>query len=102
MFSRATAEAIKRRAAVLEPLQQPSYKVMTSLARAARGEKVDEEQDKPLTAAALIAMCHDKELDFLIARDPVGFDPLRHMLPGAYKDWYLYDCHHVRSSGQPA
>ena len=102
VFSRATAEEIKRRSEVLEPLQQPSYKIMSYLARAARGEKVDEERDKPLTAAALIDMCHDKEIDFLIARESVGFDPLRHTLPGAYKDWYLYDCRHVRFSGRPA
>ena len=102
VFSRATAEEIKRRSEVLEPLQQPTYMVMTSLARAARGEKVDEEQDKPLTAAALIGVCHDKELGFMIAREAVGFEPLRHTLPGAYKDWYLYDCRQVRSSGRPA
>lgn len=102
VFSRATAEEVKRRSEVLEPLQQPSWKVMTYLARAATGERVDDEQDKPLTAAALIGMCHDNVLDFVIARESVGFDPLRHTQPGAYKNWYLYDCRHVRSSGQPA
>ncbi len=102
VFSRDTAEEIMRRSEVLEPLQQPSWKVMTYLARAARGEKVDEEQDLPLTSTALTRMCRDKELDFMIARESVGFDPLRHTQPGAYKDWYLYDCRRVRVQGQPA
>jgi hypothetical protein len=91
-----------RRSQVLEPLQQPSWKVMTYLARAARGEKVDEEQDRPLTPAALIRMCRDEELGFVIARESVGFNPLRHPQPGAYKDWNLYDCRYIRSQGQPA
>ncbi len=102
VFSRATAEEVMRRSRVLEPLQQPSWKVMTYIARAARGEKVDEEQDLPLTATALIRMCRDAELSFMIARESVGFDPLQHTQPGAYKDWYLYDCRRVRPQGRAA
>jgi hypothetical protein len=102
VFSRATATEVKRRSEVLAPLVQPSWKVMTYLARWARGERVDDEKDLPLTAAALIRMCRDNELDFVVARDFAGFDPVRHTQAGAYKDWYLYDCHHVRSAGQPA
>jgi hypothetical protein len=102
VFSRATALEVKRRSEFLEPLVQPSWKVMTYLTRLAKGRKADDEEDLPLTGTALIGMCHDKELDFVIAREFVGFDPLRHTQAGSYKDWYLYDCRRVRKTGQPA
>ncbi len=102
VFSRATALEVRRRSQVLEPLVQPSWKTMTYLARHARGEKVADEKDGPLTPPALIGMCRDAQLDFVIAREFAGFDALRHTQAGPYKDWYLYDCRHVRASGQPA
>jgi hypothetical protein len=102
VFSRATALEVKRRSVFLEPLVQPSWKVMTYLANLGKGKKSDDDQDLPLTAAALIGMCGDNELDFVIAKEFVGYDPLRHTQSGAYKDWYLYDCRRVRKAGQPA
>lgn len=101
VFSRATALEVQRRSTVLEPLVRPSWKIMTYLARWASGER-DDEKDLPLTAAALTGMCRDPQLNFVIARESVGFDPLRHTGAGPYKDWYLYDCRHVRSPGQSA
>jgi hypothetical protein len=102
VFSRATALEVERRSQVLAPLVQPTWKIRTYLAREARGEKVADEKDGPLTPPALVSMCRDAELDFVIAHEFVGFDALRHTQAGPYKDWYLYDCRHVRASGRPA
>lgn len=101
VFSRATALEVERRSHVLEPLVQPTWKIMSYLAREARGEKVADEKDGPLTAPALVSMCRDAQLDFVIAHEYVGFDALRHTQAGPYKDWYLYDCRRVRAPGRP-
>jgi hypothetical protein len=102
VFSRATAMEVKRRSEVLAPLIDPSYKVMTFLARKAGAREAPDDKDKPLTSAALIGLCRDAQLDFVIAREFVGFDPLRHTQAGSYQGWYLYDCRHVRNAGAPA
>ena len=102
VFSRATALEVRRRSEVLSPLVEPSWKIMTYLAKRANGKQIPDDKDKPLTHAALIGVCSDLQLDFVIARESVGFDPVRHSQAGAYRDWYLYDCRHVRALAAPA
>ena len=51
---------------------------------------------RPLTAANLVEVCRDPELGFVLAPQDVGFDPLRHERPDAWKGWNLYDCGRVR------
>jgi len=97
VFSRATAMEVKRRSEVLEPLVEPSWKIMTDLAKPASIKPVPEDDFERLSAATLPRLCRETQLDFVIARQFVGFDPLRHTRAGPYKDWYLYDCRHVRS-----
>jgi hypothetical protein len=98
VFSRATALEVRRRSEVLAPLAEPSWKIMTYLARRAADKSAPEPRDKPLTAAALPGLCRDPQLGYLIAHEFVGFDPLRHAGAGPYKDWYLYDCGRVRAA----
>jgi hypothetical protein len=102
VFSRATALEVKRRSEVLAPLVDPSWKVMTFLARKAGAGDAPADKDKPLTSAALISLCVDSQLDFVMAREFAGFEPLRHNQAGRYQGWYLYDCRRVRKAGAPA
>jgi hypothetical protein len=97
-FSRATAVEIRRRSEVLLPLMDPEWKIMTSLrAKSRNGSKVDTTR-RALTAQSLIQVCADPQLGFVISPKDVGLGPLRHELPGAWKDWNLYECRKVRSA----
>jgi hypothetical protein len=98
VFSRATAVEIRRRSEVLLPLLDPDWKILTSLrAKSGNGRK-DEATTRPLTAKSLIEVCADPKLGFVISPKDVGFGPLHHEHPGAWKDWNLYDCRKVRSA----
>ncbi|HME38526.1 MAG TPA: hypothetical protein VKG63_06145 [Steroidobacteraceae bacterium] len=109
VFSRATALEIQRRSQVLLPLMDPDWKILTSLRNRAALAKREAGAParaptrapappvtRPLTAANLRQVCADPELGFVISRENVGFDPLRHEHAGAWKDWNLYDCRKVR------
>jgi hypothetical protein len=102
IFSRATALEVQRRSDVLAPLLVPDWRILTSLAKKAAGKPGDSSKPPSLTAATLIGVCRDPPLDFVIAQEYVGFDPVRHDHVGQFKDWYLYDCRHVRALGPPA
>ncbi len=99
VFSRATALEVKRRSDVLLPLVDPTWKILTSLRRAASnapGGGVPPNH-RPLTAKSLVSVCSDRALGFVVAPENVGFDPVQHRPAGAYKNWNLYDCNHVRA-----
>jgi hypothetical protein len=97
VFARATALEIRRRSQVVLPLEKPNWKIQSSL------RDIHESTDKkasnylPLTAQSLVSVCNDPQLGFVIAKENVGFDPITHTHNGAWKDWNLYDCRHVRS-----
>ncbi len=94
IFSRATALEVARRSAVLLPLTNEDWKLL-SKNRAARGG-VKSSRWTPLTAASLMQLCGDPQLGFLIARENVGFEPLVHERAGLWQNWNLYDCRRVR------
>jgi len=98
VFSRATSLEVRRRSEVLRPVQDPDWKIMSRLAnaRAGRGPKTDE--SRPLTAASLAQICRDPVLGFVAAPQNVGFEPVRHTIPGAWTGWNLYDCNRVRAA----
>jgi hypothetical protein len=99
VFSRATALEVRRRSEVLLPLMDPDWKILTGLrARDGNARKKNEAGTRPLTAKSLIQVCADPPLGFVISKEKVGFDPLRHEQAGAWKDWLLYDCRKVRSA----
>jgi hypothetical protein len=101
VFSRATALEVRRRSEVLLPLADPDWKILTDISDKHTGKHRDD-ASRPLTATTLIGVCNDPQLGFVIAREQVGFDPIRHTHAGIWKDWYLYDCRLVRSRAPAA
>ena len=97
VFSRKTSREVLRRSQVLLPLMDPDWKIRTALA-SSEGERKRQPATRRLTGRSLIAVCADPQLGFVISPENVGFDPLRHERPGAWKDWNLYDCRRVRSA----
>jgi hypothetical protein len=100
VFSRKTALEIRRRSNVLLPIMDPGWKLLTFIREraSARGKRKSSESPfRPLTAKSLVSVCSDPQLGFVISPDSVGFDPVRHTRAGAWKNWNLYDCEHVRS-----
>lgn len=93
-FSRATALEVRRRSEVLLPLMDPEWKILTSLRSSGHGKR--RAATRPLTAEGLQQICRDRQLGFVISPQNVGFDPLRHVEAGEWKDWNLYDCRKVR------
>ena len=104
VFSRATSLEVRRRSEVLAPLGDADWKILTSItARKTQGLKGSSSATTaattlPLTSDILVQVCADPKLNFVIARENVGFDPLTHAAPGRFEDWNLYDCHRVRSA----
>lgn len=105
VFSRATALEVRRRSAVLLPLMDPDWKILSRLRAEAAGRRRRDAAVRPLTRERLIQVCADPALGFVISPQRVGFDPVPHEQAGAFKDWNLYDCRKVRaaalSSGSP-
>jgi hypothetical protein len=101
VFSRATALEIRRRSDVLLPIMEPDWKVLSLITQDAHGRKL-ENPTRPLTAASLAQICGDPQLGFVVAKESVGFGPIRHTRAGSWKDWNLYDCRRVRSAAPVA
>ncbi len=97
VFSRATALEIRRRSDVLLPIMEPDWKILSQITQEAHGKKL-ENLTRPLTRASLAQICGDSQLGFVVAKEAVGFESIRHINAGAWKDWNLYDCRRVRSS----
>jgi hypothetical protein len=95
IFSQATAAEVRRRSDVLLPLQEPDWRLLSRYAK--RGGRFDA-ASSPLTRDVLVRICSDSELNFVVARENVGFDPIPHRRPGIGAGWNLYDCKHVNSS----
>jgi hypothetical protein len=96
VFSRPTALEIRRRSQVVLPLENPYWKVRSSLRETSKPTDKDSDY-RPLTAKSLVGVCSDPQLGFVIAKEQVGFDPVTHTRSGEWKDWNLYDCRRVRS-----
>jgi hypothetical protein len=99
VFSRATALEIRRRSEVLRPLMDPDWKRLSLLRQSYSGAQQKKASHyRPLTAQALLGVCSDPQLGFVIAQETVGFDAIRHTHGGPWKDWNLYDCQRVRTA----
>jgi hypothetical protein len=94
VFSRQTALEVRRRSEVLLPLTDPTWKILSGIRDASDRKRMA--PTRPLTAQTLARVCDDPQLGFVVSPQNVGFDPMRHAHPGAWKDWYLYDCARVR------
>jgi hypothetical protein len=96
VFSRTTALEVRRRSEVLLPLMDQEWKILASLRAQSGGDRQNKATTRPLTARNLAEICRDPQLGFVVSPEKVGFDPLRHLHDGAWKDWNLYDCRKVR------
>lgn len=96
VFSNATAVEIRRRSNVLLPISDPVWQLLKRNLQTAHG-KEPQQISRPLTTKALIEICGDPQLGFVVARENLGFDSIRHTHAGLWKDWNLYDCRRVRS-----
>jgi hypothetical protein len=97
VFSRATALEIRRRSQVLLPITKPDWQILSQITQEAHGKKL-EDMTRPLTSQRLVDICQDPELGYVIAKENVGFEPIRHTHVGGFKNWNLYDCQRVRDA----
>ncbi len=98
VFSRATALEVERRALVLLPLVDPSWKILDVLSTAHVPGAKKGPDFRPLTLPSLIDVCRDPELGFVIAKEDLEFPALKHTTAGPWKDWNLYDCRNARAA----
>ena len=94
IFSRDTAAEIRRRSQILVPMEPPDWRLLSN--RAAHDGKFDP-RILALTRERLLLICKDPALNFVVAKEDVGFEPLRHRSPGPWNGWNLYDCNRVNS-----
>jgi len=98
VFSRATALEVKRRSQVLLPLMDPDWRLLSNSSQVHSGGSKNAASPRPLNRERLMGVCSDPQLNFVVAAENVGFEPLRHARPGEQQDWYLYDCRVVNDA----
>ncbi len=98
VFSRATALEVRRRSQVLLPLMDPDWRLLSNMNQARSGGAGSSSSARALTRDRLISLCSDPQLNFVIAKEDIGFEPIRHRQPGNWQDWNLYDCRRVHPS----
>jgi hypothetical protein len=102
VFSRDTALEVRRRAAVVQALWYTNWHLVSRKHTPHDHAPILSSDSLPLTREILVRICRDPQLDFVVAKERVGFDPLPHPHNGSWKDWSLYDCRRVNSTNPPA
>jgi hypothetical protein len=97
VFARATALEIRRRSQILLPIADPDWKIMTRINARKLGRPQAAAPAKKLTAAALVEVCADPQLGFVIAREELAYAHSRHDQAGSWENWNLYDCGQIRT-----
>jgi hypothetical protein len=97
VFSEKTAAEIRRRSEVLKPVIPPDWRILSQFEHPPSKKPTDALTPPSLTAKSLEEICRDSELGFVIAKDDVGFSPIRQTAGGDYVNWNLYDCRRVRA-----
>jgi hypothetical protein len=97
VFSRTTALEVRRRSQVLQPLMDPDWRLLSDM-QARSGNAKTGPSMRPFIRDRLMSLCRDPQLNFVVAKEDVGFAPLRHAHVGPWQDWNLYDCRRVRSA----
>jgi hypothetical protein len=98
VFSESIAAEIRRRSDTLKPVMAPEWRVLSQNRLPRLQSPTDTLTPPVLTAKSLQEICKDGELGFVVAKDDVGFSPVRHAARGDdYTDWNLYDCRRVRA-----
>jgi hypothetical protein len=98
VFSAKTAAEIRRRSEVLKPVMLPDWRILSQFGYASPVKPTVALTRPSLTAQSLREICQDSQLGFVVAKDDVGFSPIRHTEGGDYQDWNLYDCRRVRAA----
>ena len=98
VFSEKISAEIRRRSEVLKPVIPPDWRVLSQFQGPDAKKSTDALTPPSLTAKSLEEICKDSQLGFVIAKDDVGFSPIRHLDSGEYMDWNLYDCRRVRTT----
>lgn len=98
VFSRATALEVERRSEVLEPVQDPDWRLLSKNRRTSASKDDEKASHRPLTAQSLAALCRDPVLDFVIAKEKAGSAAAVHVEAGDWKDFSLYDCRAQRAA----
>jgi hypothetical protein len=101
VFSRQTGLEVRRRSEAVLPVWDTNWKAWSAAHRHQSGSTTSDSQSRPLTRDGLIKVCRDAQLNFVVAKENVGFDPMRHTHIGNWKDWNLYDCRRVNSMITP-
>jgi hypothetical protein len=101
VFSRQTELEVRRRSEAVLPVWDTNWKSWSAAHRHQSGSTMYDSQSRPLTRDGLIKMCRDAQLNFVVAKENVGFDPMQHTHIGDWKDWNLYDCRRVNSMITP-
>ncbi len=102
IFSRDTALEVRRRAAVVQSLWYTNWHLV-SRKHTARGlAPILSADSQPLTREILMQICRDPQLDFVVAKENLGFDSLPHPHNAGWTNWRLYDCRRVNPANSPA
>jgi len=89
---------VRRRGEVLMPVTDPDWRILSKL-NDTRGDASKQTGSyRALTSAALVSLCADPQLNFVVAKENVGFASIRHEHNGNWKRWNLYDCRRVQAS----
>jgi hypothetical protein len=97
VFARATALEIRRRSEILLPIADPDWKIMTRINARKQGRPQAAAPPKKLTAEALIEVCADRQLGFVIAKEELAYAHSHHDQAGTWGNWNLYDCGQIRT-----
>ena len=98
VFSEQISAEIRRRSEVLKPVMPPDWRVLSQFQHPTSKKPTDALTPPSLTAKSLEEICQDVRLGFVIAKDDVGFSPIKHTEGGDYMNWNLYDCRRVRET----
>jgi len=98
VFSEKISAEIRRRSEVLKPVIPPNWRILSQFQHPDAKKPTDALTPPSLIAKSLEEICQDVQLGFVIAKDDVGFSPIRHTDGGDYMNWNLYDCRRVRAT----
>jgi hypothetical protein len=97
VFSRATALEVRRRSDVLGPAQDPDWRLQSDIKKAHGGPGRPSNFTRPLTREILVSICSDPQLNFVVAKESIGFGSIPHLHSGKWKNWNLYSCKRVHA-----
>ena len=83
-------------------MMDPDWRILSKMRGASGAGATSTPASHTLTHDSLAKLCNDPQLNFVVAKENLGFDAIHHASRGNWKDWYLYDCRRVHASNPPA